>query len=212
MGIELTISLDKDIRELNQFFDDLKFKAITTAARQGLNRAASRTRSMAIKEIRKRRKVQLSDLKGSKTKGKPGFVTVRKAKGSNIAALEAQVNFSGIPLPMILFIIGQKAPKAQTVANPKRRARRFEVVKGQKKRKPGLFVQKAQRGKTRFQVFRRGNPSLKSAGFKLQTAPSVSALLNAKRNILRKIENTAIALMQREYDNALRFQLSKLKL
>ncbi len=212
MGLKLTISLDRDIREIDQFFSDLRFKIITKSARQALNRAASRTRSLAIKEIRRRRKLKLQDLKGSKKKGKKGFVTVRKAKGSNIAALEAQVNFSGIPLPLILFILGDKGPKTQTLPNQRRRSRRFEIIKGKKKAKKGLFIQRAQRGSMTFQVFRREDPSDKSKGFTMQSAPSVAEILRTKSNVLRKIENGAIAIMQREYDRALQFNLSKLKL
>lgn len=204
MGLNLEISLDKDIREINQFFTDLKFKAVTKSARQALNRAATRTRSMALKEIRKRRKLKLKDVKG--------FTSIKKAQGSNLARLEARVNFSGVPLPLILFILGQKSPKAQTLPNRRRRSRRFEIVTGQKKAKPGLFVQKAQRGKMRFQVFRRADPSDKTKGFKAQSAPSIANLLRSKGNMLRKIENGALDLLQLEYSRALSFNLKGLKL
>lgn len=212
MGLNLEISLDKDIREINAFFNDLKFNAVVKSARQGLNRAAERTRSFAIKEIRKRRKLKLQDLKGSKKKGKAGFVTVRKARGSDLFKLEARVNFSGVPLPLILFIVGQASPKSQTVANTRRRSRKFEIIQGQKKAKKGLFVQKAKRGKMRFQVFRRGDPSNRSKGMRAQSAPSIANLLRTKSNLLNKIENNAIALMQKEYDRALRFNLRNVKL
>ena len=215
MGLQLTISLDKDIREINQFFSDLKFKAITKSARQGLNKAASSTRTFAIKEIRKRRKLKLQDLKGSKKKGKKGkkgFVTVNKAKGNNLATLEARVNFSGVPLPLMLFILGKRTPKVHKVANARRRSRRFEIVKGNKTAKKGLFIQKAKRGDTKFQVFRRKDAKNRAAGFRAQSAPSVAELLRKKTSLMRKIENSAIADMQREYDRALALNLSKIKL
>lgn len=212
MGLNLVISLDKDIREIDRFFDDLRFNAVIKSARQGLNRAAERTRSFAIKELRKRRKLKLQDLKGSKKKGKMGFVTVRKAKGKDLFGLEARVNFSGLPLPLILFIVGRASPKAQTLPNPRRRSRKFEIVQGQKKRKRGLFVQKAKKGRSRFQVFRRTDPSDSSKGMKMQTAPSIANLLRSKSNLLRKIENNAIALMQKEYDTALKNNLRNVKL
>ena len=203
MGLVLEISLDRDIREIEQFFDDVKFKAVTIAARQALNRTADRTKSFALKEIRRRRKLKLKDAKG--------FVKVRKARGRDIAKLEARVDFLGIPLPLILFILGQKTPKTQTLPNPQRRSRRFEIAKGDKKAKAGLFVQKAKRGKQRFQVFRRGDKSDVSQGFKKQAAPSIAELLRAKSNILRKIENNAIAILAREYDNALANQLRTIR-
>ena len=209
MGLQLEISLDKDIKAINGFFTDLKFKAVTISARQALNRAAMRTRSLTIKEIRKRRNVKLRDLKGGK--GRKGFVTVRKAKGMNLATLEARVNFSSVPLPMILFILGTDTPKAQTLPNSERTSRHFEIVKGKKKAKAGLFIEKAKHGDRSFQVFRRGNPNDPSKGFKLQTVPSIAAMLIRKTSLLRKIENRALAIMQTEYDRALKFNLSKLK-
>lgn len=212
MGLNIEISLDKDIREIDAFFDDIKFQAVVKSARQGLNRAAQRTRTVAVREIVKRRNLKASDIKGSKKQGKKGFITVRKARGGDLFGLEAQVNFSGIPLPMILFITGKASPQSQTVPNNRRRSRQFEIVKGQKKQKKGLFVQKANRGSMRFQVFRRADPNDRTKGFKMQTAPSIANLLRTKSNLLRKIENNAIALMQNEYDRALKFNLSKIKL
>ena len=209
MGLQLEISLDKDINEINGFFTDLKFKVITKSARQALNRAATRTQSLTIKELRKKRNAKLRDLKGGK--GRRGFVTVRKAKGNNLATLEASVKFSGLPLPLILFILGNKTPKAQTVANPRRKPRRFEIIKGKKSTRSGLFIQKAKHGDRQFQVFRRANPNDPTQGFKLQSAPSVAEILRRKTNMLRKIENRAIAIMQTEYDRTLQFNLARLK-
>lgn len=212
MGLELTISLDRDIKELDLFFNRLRFKAVTTAARQALNRAATRTQSLAIRELRRRRKLKIQDLKGSKKKGKRGFVTTRKATGNDLSKLQSRVNFSGVPLPLIMFILGQKTPKTHRVGNARRRSRRFEIVKGKKKSKPGLFIQKAKRGTERFQVFRRKDKKDKSQGFKMQSAASVAEILRAKGSMLRKIENSAIAILQKEFDRALAFQLDKLKL
>ena len=215
MGLNIEISLDRDIREIDAFFTDLKFNAVIKSARQGLNRAAMRTRTFAVRELVKRRNLKSSEIKGSKKKGKKGFVTVRKATGNDLFKLEAQVNFSGIPLPLILFIVGQASPKTQTKPNAQRKSRQFQIVKGQKKSKQGLFVQRAKRGGRRYQVFRR-DPSKKpgSGGnlWTMQSAPSIANLLRTKSNLLRKIENNAIALMQLEYDSALRFNLRNVKL
>lgn len=214
MGLILEISLDRDIREIDQFFDDIKFQAVVKSARQALNRTADRTRSFAIKEIRRRRKLKLQDLKGSKKKDKLGFVTVRKARGNDLAGLEARVNFSGVPLPLILFIVGQATPKTQTLPNRRRKPRSFQIIKGQTKAKGGLFVQKAERGNMRFQVFRRKPGKKKGGGghlFTMQATPSIAELLRTKSNILRKIENNAIAILAREYDNALKNNLRTIR-
>lgn len=204
MGLQLEISLNKTIREIDLFFDDLKFKAITLSARQALNRTATRVRSFSNKEIRKRRKLQLKEVKKR--------ITISKAKGVNLAALQAKIRFSGMPLPMILFILGQKTPKKQTLPNPRRKSRRFEIIKGQKKSKKGLFIQRAQRGRMQFQVFRRKDPNDKSKGFRLQSVPSIAEVLRKKSNLLRRIENRGGRILETEYDRALAFQLQKLRL
>ena len=204
MGFNIEISLDKDIRQIKGFFDDLKFKAVTTAARQGINKAGASIVSLGKKEFRKNKNLKLKDLKRK--------IFFRRAKGSNIAKLEGIVKFSGVPLPMILFIVGTKKPKIQTASNTKRKSRKFQLKKGVKTARPGLFVQKASRGREQFRVFRRVDPNDKSKGFKVQSVPSVAAFLRKKFNVMRRIENSAIALLQKEYDRALAFQLSKLKL
>lgn len=213
MGLILEISLDKSIREIDAFFNDLKFRAVVLAARQALNRSAKSIRSNAIKRIRKHRNLKLQDLKGSKKKGKKGFVTIQRARGTELAKLEARVNFSSMPLPLILFLVGQNTPKSfKNIPNVKRASRNIKIRKGQAEKRPGLFVQKAQHGSRRYQLFRRADPSNVSAGFKLQTAPSIAELLRSKSGLLRRIENTGIKIMEREFDAALKFQLSKLKL
>jgi hypothetical protein len=204
MPLDLEISLDHDIKQINGFFSDLKFRALTTAARQALNKTVTATRSNALKELRKRRKAKLKDLKS--------FVRIKRASGGNIAELEARVDFAGVPLPMILFLVGQKSPKRQTLPNRRRKPRKFEIVTGQRKEKAGLFVEKAKRGGRKFRVFRRADPNDRSKGFKAQSTPSIAATLRKKKNMLRRIENHAIARLQKEFDSALRNQLSKLKL
>ena len=96
MGLKIEISLDKTIQEIDLFFDNLKFRAITLAAKQAINRTAGRLQTFSNKEIRKRRKLQLKEIKKR--------IFISKAKGVNLAALQAKIKFSGMPLPMILFI------------------------------------------------------------------------------------------------------------
>lgn len=210
MGLNLEISLDKDIRELDQFMTDLKFKVVVKSARQALNRTATQVKSNAIKEIRKRRKMKLKDLKGTKKSG--GFVRSFPAKGSNLFDLQSKVLFSGLPLPMILFIVGQASPMRSFAPNHRRKSRRFEIKQGQKTAKKGLFVQKAKRGTRAYQVFRRADKNDRSKGYKLQSAPSIAQYLRGKQNIMRKIENHAIASLQKNYSRVLEHNLKSLKL
>ena len=203
MGLQLEISLDRDIREIDAFLDELKFRALTLAARQALNRSAVDIRAFANKQIRKRQNLKLGDIKKR--------VRIIRARGMNIAQLEARVNFSGIPLPMILFIVGQKSPKAQTQPNPRRRSRSFQIVKGQKKKKPGLFIAPAQRGGRQFQVFRRKDPSDVTQGMRMQSIPSIAHFLRSNTALLNAIERKALGIMQRNYSRALQNQMSKLK-
>jgi len=211
MGLELEISLESDIKNLDLFFDKLRFKAVTLAARQGLNRAASRTQSEAMRQIRKERNIKLQELKGSKKKGLPPRVRMSKATGMNLATMEASVSFSNAPLPLILFLVGKKEPIKQTRPNPKRKPRRFEIKKGVKEPKRGLFVQKAKRGTSRYQVFQRRDPKQVQEGFVKQSAPSVAEFLRQKTAMLNKIEKKSMTLLQVEFGRALENQLNKLK-
>ncbi len=204
MGLTLDISLDKDIREIDAFFDDLKFKAVVTAARQSLNRTATRTRSNAIRELRKRRKAKIREYRQ--------MVKVFRAKGGILTELEARIEFKDIPLPLIWFISGRAEPKAQRLPNARRKPRRFEIVQGQKKARPGVFVQKAKKGKMRYQAFRRRDPNKLERGFVKQSVPSIAEFLSNKTRILGKIENHSLATLQVEYDRTLKHQLDKLHL
>ena len=205
MGLNLEISLDKDINQINAFFSDLKFKAITKAARQALNRTVDSTRSIAIKELLSRRRLnKLKDLKG--------FVRSSRARGNNIAKLEASITFSANPLPLILFIVGTKVPRILRKPNSERKPRSFEIIKGQRKSKSGLFIQKAARGKRRFLVFRRGDPKDRSKGFRTQSAPSTAHTLRTRSDLLNKIESHALNTLQKTFSSALKNELGKLKL
>ena len=202
MGIELSINLDKQIDQMDEFFDDLKFKAIVKGTRQGLNRAALSIRAKSNKNIRKHRKMKLSEIKRR--------IKIRKAQGSILSELEAEVKFSGMPIPMILFLIGSKTPKTQTLPNPRRRTRKFEIKQGNRKGKPGLFVQKSKRGGLRNQVFRREDPNDRTKGFKVQSIPSIAHFLQSKAGMVKRLENSAIKIVEQEFVRAVNFQLSKL--
>lgn len=212
LGLQLEISLDKDIRELDLFFSDLKFKAVTRAAKKALNKAVVSTQSIAIKEIQKRRKLQLQQLKGSKKKDIDSLVFHKKAFGMTLSKLEARVFFSGRPLPMILFIIGKPTPRVQTKKNANRQSRQFQIQTGQTKSKPGLFVQKSKHDDGRYQVFRRRDPSDRSKGTRMQSVPSLAQLLKKDQGIFSVIKSKGLARLVKEYDRALKLELSKLKL
>jgi hypothetical protein len=194
---------------MDKFFNDLRVKAITLAARQGINRAGKRWRSYSMAKIRQRIKVKLKDIKGT-TKRK-GRVTFDKATGMNLGTMTGVLTFSRRPLPMILFIKGQAKPIKQTRPNRRRRPRKFEVGVGRKVAKRGLFVEKAKRGPLRYQVFRRVDPSDKTKGFKTQKVSSLAALMRNNKRLLSRIENRGKRLVQIEYRRALDFQLKKLK-
>lgn len=200
MGLNIEISLERDIREMDEFFDDLKFKVITAAARQGINKTVDSLGAFSTKEVLKLRKTRkVGDIRKR--------IFRRKAKGSDIAKLEGRLVFTNIPLPLILFIEGTARPKVfrgKGKGNTNRAKRSFSIKKGQSKEKKGVFVQKAKRGKMQFQVFRRSDPSDKSKGFKKQSIPSLAQVLRRKSNLLRKIESRAIDVLQKEFDQALK--------
>jgi len=122
--------------------------------------------------------------------------------------MDAAISFSGIPLPLIFFVSGQKTPRK---VGKRSRPLNIEIRKGNKKAKKGLYIAKAKHGSERYQVFRRVDKKKRSEGMVKQSAPSVAELLQKKRNIRSLFESRGALLLQKNFSRELDFQLSKLK-
>lgn len=198
--IKLEIDMETHLRDLDMYFSNLKLKAITNAARDSLNRAATQTRNFSVKRMQEERKLAPASLKRR--------IFILRARGNELGRLTATVLYTGLPLPLLLFIKGAKKP----IRGPGKGPRVFEIKKGSVKPKRGLFVAKAKHGKERYQVFRRREPgNSKKKDMVKQGVSSVVELFRKKRDMQDQIKNFASLRFQRNFEQALTFQLSRLK-
>ena len=191
--------MEDSLKELDIFFTRLKTQAVTKATRKALNRTATQVRNYSVKRFTRERKLSPAALKRR--------IFLRKAKGNDLMRLQSQVIYTGIPLPLILFISGVKKPRRNT-----NRPRVFEIKKGDKKAKRGLFVAKAKHGKERYQVFRRKDPS-SSTNKKMvkQATSSVVELFRQRVRIQSSIKTVAKRQFKKNLNSQLTFELAKLK-
>lgn len=204
MGLDVRIDLGDEIRKTGFFFDHtIKDSVIVKSARQAINRAAQSMKSFSNRQIREERKLKLREIADK--------IRLKKAQGKELIDLEATVTFSGIPLPLILFVAGAKQPREQKGIPVGRRKRlKVEIKRGQKKTRQHLFIARAKRGEHRYQVFQRAS-SGKSA-LKMQSAPSIAEMLRTKRNIKDLLERHALTRLKAEFEAAYNFNMSKAKL
>lgn len=181
------------------FFSNLKFQAVTRATRTALNRTANQTRNFAVKRMREERKLPAGSLKRR--------IFIHRARGNQLSRMHADIRFTGISLPLILFVKGSKSPrrgKGPTLS--------FEIRKGTAKQKKGLYIAKAKHGKERYQVFRRRDPGSKTNRRHVkQSASSIVELFRTKVALRTQIQNHASLRFQKNFASALEFQLLKLK-
>lgn len=198
--MQLEIGLEKQIKEIDKFLTDVKFKALRKATKRALNRTATQVRTFSIKKIREERPLKATDVRKR--------IQIFRARGNNIANMDAVLAYSGIPLPLILFVTGQKTPRTVTSRS---RPLNIAIKKGSKKAKKGLYIAKAKHGKQRYQVFRRVDKKQRSAGMVKQSAPSIAQLLQKKRSIRNLLDSRASLLLQKNFTKEFAFELNKLK-
>ena len=161
MSIQIDIlgSLDK----AKTVIDRIKFKAVPKAARRSLNRVITASRVRAIKGIKRRRKLKPTELKKK-------FVLLKKARGSRIDKLQAEILFNRNPVSAIRFLVGPKQPSKQKgVKVKKRRVVRLHVKPGRRTKMPKAFIARGRggnlqifqrRGKKRFPIVKRGTAAI----------------------------------------------------
>jgi hypothetical protein len=171
------MSLEIDIRSnftaIGAAFEELKTVHIVQAARRAINRSLISTRKESIAEIKKKLKMKTGEIK-ERTK-------MLKARGSKLHSLEGKLIFSGIPVPLLTFVRGNKDViqlKGKKIKN--RRKLRAEVTPGKRFIVKGAFIQRA---RTK-QVFK----GKKKRGFKKQGAPSIGHIVREKEvgNVLAR--------------------------
>lgn len=176
MEIEITTDI---LNAVELFRDKLSQAKLKLAVQRAMNKTVVSIRGHALVEIRKRLNLKESTLRKQ-------YVSIERAvgKGQTLGSLSAAVVFSGRPIPLLLFVKGNKNVIEQKGIPVKRRRKlKVQVVPGKTVTLNGAFIQK---GPKSIQVFRRN----KRGGFVAQSVPGVAHTVSRK-GILYNIRRRA---------------------
>ena len=168
--------------------DQLGHKDVVSSARTALNSALRRGREQGSKVMRKRIMLSATDLKKR--------LTVIKARGGSLKSVQGALVFSGTPIGMINFVVGNKSPiKQKGIKIKKRRKLKARIKPGKTIRLSGSFVQDIKSK----QVFRH----IKSG----RKARKVSTKSLAKMLVEQNIQKMFDEIVQKRFDRVFRKQL-----
>lgn len=132
--MSLDINIEHNFKDLSQMMDELGEKDVVNAARSALNNAVRRSKSQGSKQIGFR-----TPLKPSKIKKR---INTTKARGGTLSSLNAMLIFSGTPIGIINFVVGNKNPISQKGRKVKRRRKLKARIRGSRVvRLNGAFIQ-----------------------------------------------------------------------
>ena len=192
MIIEIEHSLEDAIKFLTVFSK----KELVRAHRRALNRTATGLRKEATIAIKKELRLKSGNIKAKRLR-------VRKATGSRFEQLEAALEFSGDPVPMIEFVRGSKKPRDQKGKPVKRRRLiSVEIKPGKKfKLKHGFIA--TVRSQQIFKRSSKGKSKLKKQGIRaVSTLPNIDAFRSPLERYIR-------TRYEREIAAALKFAINK---
>jgi hypothetical protein len=187
----MQIDIEIDLQGAERFLKAFSKKELIKAHRRALNRTAVGLRKESTIAIKKRLRLKSGDIKKKNLR-------IKKAIGSRFESLEAAVEFSGTPIPMIEFVRGSKKPinqKGKKVG--RRRAVKVEIKPGRRFKLRHGFIATVKSK----QIFRRsgkGKSDLKKQSIK---APSV---LVGKDKFRSPLERYVRSRYEREIESALK--------
>lgn len=192
--MSLKVNIDHNFHDLAQMMDELGNKDIGSSARTAINKALTRGVSVVVKQLRKD-----INLKSTGTKKR---IKVIKAKGSQMHRMEGVMIFSGTPIQLLEFVVGNKSPiKQKGIKVRKRRKLKVRFKPGKTIHVKGGFIQDV-RSK---QVFRR-----RSQGRKLRKLSTSSlAVVAFRQPRLKILENTLLKRFDRIFDQQIRWRHGK---
>lgn len=119
----MQITLEHELKNVSVFLDEMRQRALINAARMSMNRAIVGVAGRANTMIREQRKLKASVVRQN--------FKVSRAKGNNLATMQASLSISGKPMSMIHFVLGKQAPRNQKgIKVAKRKRLQFEVRPG----------------------------------------------------------------------------------
>lgn len=122
--MSLEINIEDDFAEVGKTLDAISAKYAGAAARFAINRTLLTLRKEAILEITKHLKIKPSTLREK-------YISLQKARGSRLGEVFGVISFSGKPISLINFVIGNRGVTSQAgIAISRRRKIKVEVTPG----------------------------------------------------------------------------------
>lgn len=123
MSIDITAT--SEIKKIEIVLDKIRLKALTKATRRSLNKVMREMAKNDVPDaIRKQRNIKKSRIKKR-------FLEKFKARGSNLANLEARIQISKKAVPLIEYVKGKREPRSQKgISIRKRKKVRVAIQKG----------------------------------------------------------------------------------
>ena len=150
MALGLSLSLETaDFDAIEKVLLKFESKAITTLARNSMNKGLDSISRRAGQIAQKERFLKISEIRAKY------FELTRAKKGGRLNKIYAEFFVRNKSIPMLKFVKGPKTPRSQEgIPVRKRKALRFEVTKGKRFKGKGAIFLATVRGKT--DVYRRG--------------------------------------------------------
>ncbi len=159
----MDLKIEFDYLETFLALDKLQNKDLVQGTRKAMNRTLLTLRQESINKITDKIKIKPKTLREK-------HIALSKAQGGSIEALEASIDFSSDPVPLIEFVKGSKDVIQQKGIPVKRRRKlRVEITPGKKFVMKGAFIQR----KSSKQVFK----GRRTQGFKKQGIRSIGFLI-----------------------------------
>lgn len=190
----LKINIETNFPHLQSLMNDLGDKDVTAATRASLNNSVRRGREQGSRMIRSRINLKATEIKKR--------ITIQKARGGSLRSLEASLTFSGIPISMIHFIVGNKNVIKQKGVPVKKRRKLKARIRGNKKISlGGAFIQDMQSK----QVFRHKGKGRRSR--KLSTKSLARIILEDQ--IRTKLDEIVEKRFSREFQRQIHWRWEK---
>lgn len=187
MSLDIRIDFDSSIAE--ELLGRLSYKQIAKITQRSMNTTIVSLRQKAIDETRKKVKVREGVLRKK-------YTWIERARGNNLHGMEAVLNFSSHPLPLLEFVKGSKNVIAQKgIPIKKRRKLKFEITPGKVFKQAGAFIQRGPKSK---QVFKRTD----AGRFKKQGTPSIGEIV-VERGITERLRVIGAARLQSAFNKEL---------
>lgn len=176
----MKISIKENLLDAYATFDDLKKSQIHSAARRAINRTLVTVRKESVGIVKKGLRIKSSVLKS--------YISIQKPNQKKFYNMQGSLTYQSRGLALIDFVRGQKkATPMKGVKVKKRRKVKVEITPGKK-----ITLNKAFISKTASKGLQVMKGTGKSQVLKMQTAPSLGALLmSRKKNVGVEIQTLA---------------------